>query len=277
MENPYIQGYKKIHMIHKTLPTYKHDYTENLDTQFRPLQETVAYETYFVDPQYGLDPYWDQNFYNQDKLEYKDTYNTPNEQIEREDLNTDAHVSDALRYVLIDLWTVNPPLLGTSSLPNFQPRLKNQQRQFALIDDQILRPLHGTPDALIRFLTLSTKLPIKNKRKTLNFLMDNGELKIDGFINTGALSSANPKADLRMIWLLAPHIKMNEGPSPEFQFMVANGQVEASIETVDLQFELSDIIFRETFIIMTNLTKPLLGLLFLQRNNTIIFLSVKES
>ena len=52
--------------------------------------------------------------------------------------------------------------------------------------------------------------------------------------------------------------------------MVANGQLEAPIATVELQFEVGDITFREKFIGMTNLTSPLIGLLFLQRNSTIL-------
>ena len=62
-----------MHVIHKTLPTYEYDYADNFNTQFRPLREVVAYETYYVDPQYGLDPYWDKDLYDQGKLEYKDT------------------------------------------------------------------------------------------------------------------------------------------------------------------------------------------------------------
>ena len=73
-------------MIHKTLPKYEYDYTVNFDTQFRPLPEVVAYDTYYVDPQYGLDPYWDRDLYDQDKMEYRDTYNKPNDQIECDDL-----------------------------------------------------------------------------------------------------------------------------------------------------------------------------------------------
>ena len=99
--------------------------------------------------------------------------------------------------------------------------------------------------------------------------MDFGELNIDGLIDTGALSSAIPEADLRKIWLVAPHTILNEGPPPEFQIMVANGQLEAPIATVELQFEVGDITFREKFIVVTNLTSPLIGLFFLQRNNTI--------
>ena len=35
-----------MHIIHKIFPTYKHDYTDNVDTQFRPLPEVVAYDAY---------------------------------------------------------------------------------------------------------------------------------------------------------------------------------------------------------------------------------------
>ena len=50
--------------------------------------------------------------------------------------------------------------------------------------------------------------------------------------------------------------------------MVANGQLEAPIATIELQFEVLDITFRENFIVMTNLTTPLIGPLFLKRNST---------
>ena len=100
--------------------------------------------------------------------------------------------------------------------------------------------------------------------------MDFGELNIDGLIDTGALSSAIPEVDLCKILLLAPHTKSNGSPPPKFQIMLANGQLEEPIATVELQFEVADITFREKFIVMTNLTSPLIGLIFLQRNSTIL-------
>ena len=203
-------------------------------------------------------------------MEYKDTYNKPNDQIECDDLITDAHVSDAIRYAVIDLWTVNPHLPDTSALPNFRPRPQIQQRQIAVIDNQILPQLQVTPYGLTKFLPLSTILPLKNKRKMLYFPMDFGKLNIYRLIDTGALSSTIPEADLRKIRLLAPHTILNEGPPPEFQIMVANGQLEAPIATVELQFEVGDITFREKFIVMTNLRSLSIGLLFLQRNSTIL-------
>ena len=184
-------------------------------------------------------------------------------QIECDDLGTDAHVSDVLRYALIDLWTVNPHLPDTSALRNFRPRPQNHQRRIVVIDDQILPQFQVTPDGLTRFLPLSTILPMKNKRKMLYFPMDFGELNIDELIDTGALSGAIPESDLRKIRLLAPHAKLHEDPPPEFQIMVANGQLETPIATVELQLEVGDIIFRENFIVVTNLTSPLIGLRFL--------------
>ena len=270
MEEAYIRRYNNMHIIHKTLPTHEHDCTDNFETQFRPLSEVVAYDTYFVDPQYGLYPYWDEELYDQDKLEYQDTHNKPNHQIESNELITNSHVSDALRYALIDLYTVNPHLPDTSALPNFQSRPQDLQRQTPVIDDQLLPQLQVTPDGLTRFFSLSTNLALKNSRKMLCFPMDFEELNIDGLIGTGALSGAIPEAHLRKIRLLAPHTKLNEGSPPEFQIMVANGEFEAPIAIVELQFEVGDITFREKFIVMTNLTSPLIGLLFLQRNSTIL-------
>ena len=89
-------------------------------------------------------------------MECKDACNKPNDQIESDDSITDAHVSDSLRYALIDLWTVKPRLPDTSALLNFQWRPQNQQRQIAVIDDQILPQLQVTTDVLTRFLPLST-------------------------------------------------------------------------------------------------------------------------
>ena len=93
------------------------------------------------------------------------------------------------------------------------------------------------------------------------------KFKIDGFKDTVVLSSAIVEADLRKIRLLDPNTKLNEGSPPEFQFLVANGQLEEPVATADLQFGVSEFTFREKFIVMTNLKRPLFGLLFLQRNS----------
>ena len=52
--------------------------------------------------------------------------------------------------------------------------------------------------------------------------------------------------------------------------MVANGQLETPIATIELKFDVGEIKFVERFIVMSNLANPLIGLLFLQRNGTVI-------
>ena len=104
----------------------------------------------------------------------------------------------------------------------------------------------------------------------LYFPMDFGELTLDGLIDTGAHSSAIPEVDFRKIRLLAPQSIVKEGPAPSFQIMVANGDLETPKSTVELKFEVGDIEFHEIFIVMEKLSSPIIGLMFLQRNHTVL-------
>ena len=100
--------------------------------------------------------------------------------------------------------------------------------------------------------------------------MDFGEFTIDGLVDTGALSSAIPIADLNKIRLMTPKSILDEGEPPNFHIIVANGGIEHPTGTVLLHFEVGDLEFKEWFIIMKNLTNPIIGLAFLQRNNTVL-------
>ena len=84
------------------------------------------------------------------------------------------------------------------------------------------------------------------------------------------LSSAVPEADLSKIGLLALQSITKEGPAPSFQIRVANGDLETPKSTVELKFEVGDIKFHETFIAMENMSSPIIGLMFLQRNHTFL-------
>ena len=99
--------------------------------------------------------------------------------------------------------------------------------------------------------------------------MDFEKLTLDGLIDTGALTSAISEQDLNKIKLLANEAIKETGPPPNFQIMVANGQLEVPTGTVLLEFEVADFMLKENFIIMKNLPNPLIGLCFLRRNNAI--------
>ena len=89
---------------------------------------------------------------------------------------------------------------------------------------------------------------------------------MDGFIDTGALTSAISEADLNKLKLLANEVVKDTGPAPNFQIMVANGQLERPIGTVLLEFEVADFEFQENFIVMKTLPNLLIGLCFLHRH-----------
>ena len=52
--------------------------------------------------------------------------------------------------------------------------------------------------------------------------------------------------------------------------MVANGDLETPKSTVEIKFEVGDIEFHEIFIVMEKLSSPIIGLIFLQRNHTVL-------
>ena len=138
-----------------------------------------------------------------------------------------------------------------------------------ILDKELCNYVTVDTETNVSYLPLSTTLTLKQKRHLYYFPMDFGELTIDGLIDTGALTSAISEADLNKIKLLSSDAILETGQAPNFQIMVANGQLEQPIGTVLLKFEVADMDFRENFIIMKLLPNPLIGLCFLQRNNAI--------
>ena len=160
---------------------------------------------------------------------------------------------------------VFPNPLGTENTENRAESIPQ-----SLLDEKpfpiVLITKNDEPDCT----PLSTNLNLKCKKRMLCFPMDFGELTIDGLIVTGALSSAIPEMDLRKIRLLSPQSVIREGEPPNFQIMVANGQLETPKSTIELKFEVGDIEFHEMFIVMEHLTGPSIGLMFFQRNHTVL-------
>ena len=57
---------------------------------------------------------------------------------------------------------------------------------------------------------------------------------------------------------------------PNFQIRVANGQLEKPTATTTLKFDIGDHIFAEHFVVMKNLTGPIIGLHFMRHNSVVI-------
>ena len=65
------------------------------------------------------------------------------------------------------------------------------------------------------------------------------------------------------------NILKNDDP-PNFQIQVANGQLEKPTATATLKFDIGDHIFAEHFVVMKNLTGPIIGLHFMKHNSVVI-------
>ena len=237
----------------------RNSHTKDSESQFRPLQTVEDYNPHYYDPEYGRDPYWDDDIYDKQNLQFRNDDYPPT------DDEDDPEIPDnALSRALIELWQPNFEAI------NDQPHAIETQAASGLLDETAFIHVLVNKEGEPAYIPLSTNLGLKYKKRMLYFPMDFGELTIDGLIDTGALSSAIPEADLRKIRLLAPQSIVKEGPAPTFQIMVANGQLETPKSTVELKFEVGDIEFHEIFIVMEKLTGPIIGIMFLQRNHTVL-------
>ena len=224
MDKVIIITYNNTHLFQKPIPVWDPDYTTTFPTWFRPIPLIDDNNPTYIDPDYGRDPYWDTEIYNQDLLQFQyvlDDFDHYNRTVHENPPITHNKKTRAL----IENWQMNdgtnhpvfPNPLGTenpenSSEPIPQSLLDEKQFQNVLITKD------GEPDCI----PLSTNINLKCKKRMLYFPMDFGELTIDGLIDTGALSSAIPEMDLRKIGLLSPQSVIREGPPPNFQIMVAN-------------------------------------------------------
>ena len=114
------------------------------------------------------------------------------------------------------------------------PETANDAIAQSLLDEKqfqnVLITKEGEPDCIL----LSTNINLKCKNRMPYFPMDFREFTIDGPIDTGALSGTIPEMDLRKYQLLSPQSVIREGLPPNFQILVANGQLETPKSTIEL-------------------------------------------
>ena len=272
MEKATIITYNNTHLFQKPIPAWDPDYTTTFYTRFRPIPLIDDYNPTYIDPDYGRDPYWDTELYNQDLLQFQYVLDNIDH------YNRTVHENPPITHIkktraVIENWQVNDGTnhpVFSNPLGTDNPENSGESTPQSLIDEKQFQNVLITRDGEPDCIPLSTNINLKCKKRMLYFPMDFGELTIDGLIDTGALSSAIPEMDLRKIRLLSPQSVIREGPPPNFQIMVANGQLETPKSTIELKFEIGDIEFHEIFIVMEHLTGPIIGLMFLQRNHTVL-------
>ena len=95
-------------------------------------------------------------------------------------------------------------------------------------------------------------------------------LTVDALVDSRVFVSAIVQDDLDTIKQKAPNnILKIDGP-PNFQIQVANGQLEKPLSTATLKFEIGDNTFAEHFVVMKNITGPIIGLHFMRNSSVVI-------
>ena len=75
MEKATIVTYNNTHLYQKPIPDWDPYYTATFNTQFIPIPLIDDYNPTYMDPDYGRDPYWDNEIYNQDLLQFQKVIN----------------------------------------------------------------------------------------------------------------------------------------------------------------------------------------------------------
>ena len=272
MEKAIIITYNNTHLLQKPYPVWDPVHTTTFTTRFRPIPFVDDYNPTYIDQDYGRDPYWDPELYKQDLLQFEYVLG------DIDHYNKTVHENPPITHnkktrALIETWQMNdgtnhpvfPNPLGTENTEN-----SAKSKPQSLLDVKPFQIVLNTKDGEPDCIPLSTNINLNCKKRMSCFPMDFGELTKNGLIDTGALSSAIPEMDLRKIRLLSSQSVIREGQPPNFQIMVANGQLETPKSTIELKFEVGDIEFHEMSIVMEHLTVPSIGLMLLQRTHTVL-------
>ena len=121
------------------------------------------------------------------------------------------------------------------------------------------------------YIPLSSTIVLKRKKEMLYVPLDfENDLTIDAPVDSGAYVSAKAQNELDRIKQQSPPNILRLDDPPNFQIQVANGQLEKPTATATLKFDIGDHIFAEHFVVMKNLTGPIIGLHFMRHNSVVI-------
>ena len=146
--------------------------------------------------------------------------------------------------------TISPPEITTSQIAE------------QIVRDDITNEL---------YMPLYSTIVLKRKKQMLYVPLDfeNG-LTIDALVDSGAYVSAIAQKELDRNKQESPSIIRKIDDPPNFQIQVADGQLEKPTATATLKFDIGDHIFAEHFVVMKNLTGPIIGLHFMKHNRVVI-------
>ena len=142
------------------------------------------------------------------------------------------------------------------------PKITNSQIEGQIVRDDITNEL---------YMPLSSTIVLKRKKEMLYVPLDfeNG-LTIHTLVDSRAYVSAIAQTELDRIKQQAPGNIFKIDDPPNFQIQVANGHLEKPISTATLNFDIGDNTSAQHFVVINNLTEPIIGLHFMSHNIVVI-------
>ena len=121
------------------------------------------------------------------------------------------------------------------------------------------------------YLPLTSTVVFKRKQEMLYVPLDfENNLTVYALVDSRAYVSATAQNDLDKTREKAPNSILEFDDPPKFQIQVANGQLEKLIATATLKYEIGYNIFTEHFVVMKQLTRPIIGLHSMRKNSVVI-------
>ena len=84
--------------------------------------------------------------------------------------------------------------------------------------------------------------------------MDFNNSSVDALVDSGSLVNCLPESEFHKIKAVSPDTFLKEMDPPTFKLQVANCDIKLPTKTVQLQFQLGDWMYKETFIVATDAT-----------------------
>ena len=120
------------------------------------------------------------------------------------------------------------------------------------------------------YIPLMSAITLKKRKKMLFIPLEFQKIKIDALVDSGAYIKVISEQDAAKSQKEANASIIEKAPPPTFKMHYATIELENAFATYTLKFKIGDYTFKETFIIMTKTSYPVIGVAFLQRHYTIV-------
>ena len=287
------------------LPQWITESPDNYATLKRPLPESKTERTYIYDVDYRCDPWDNPHIYDHNKLAFKIQIPNPQPQPKETDhfppppspilknpgpsptvpVTVTSTPINAENIICIEdktIWSrqAREQRENTASL---SPSPQTAPATAIAVEDEEITECHPTlPEDLdvIKefiqhdknddYIPLMSAITLKKKKRMLFLPVDFNSVKIDALVDSGAYINAISERDAEKLRQHANQCIIHKAPPPPFKVQYANAELEQPLATYTLRFKIGNYTFEETFIVMNQMSFPIIGLAFLRKHAAIL-------